>query len=150
MGFRLFYVFLREVFKTRHCARLKAPNEITAAQARDAFQRRASLFLLPETEGIKALLAKKINLHLQAYTYTSLRVLFTSHLSPHIHGGLCYCVWAIISDCDEWMNGHDITRVQAKHEKGDNIAAVQLLSKKLNWKRAILSVSGFVCYGSII
>lgn len=86
----------------RDCARLRAPNEITAAQARDAFQRRASLFLLLETEAIKALLAKKINLPLQTYTHTSLNVLFTSHLSPHINGGLCYCVWAIISDGDEW------------------------------------------------
>ncbi len=42
----------------RDCARLRAPNEITAAKARDAFQRRASLFLLLETEAIKALLAK--------------------------------------------------------------------------------------------
>ncbi len=36
-------------------------------------------------------------------------MLFKSNLSPLIHGGLCYCVWAIISDGDEWMNGHGIS-----------------------------------------
>lgn len=55
----------------RDCARLRAPNEITAAKARDAFQRRASLFLLLETEAIKALLAKNvIYLCRRTHTYT--------------------------------------------------------------------------------
>lgn len=42
------------------CARLRAPNEITAVEARDAFYRPASLFLLLETEKIKALLSKHL------------------------------------------------------------------------------------------
>lgn len=112
----------------RYCARMKAPNEITAAQARDAFQRRASLFLLQETVSIRSAFSKKFDVLLQAYMYTSLGVLFTSHLSPHILGGLCYCVWAIISDGDEWMNGHDIshscTRQELERRQNYNAAVI--------------------------
>lgn len=100
----------------RVCARMKAPNEITAAQARDAFLRRASLFLLQKTVAIRSAFSKKFDIPLQAYMYTSLGVLFTSHLSQHILGGLCYCVWAIISDGDEWMNGHDISHSCRRQE----------------------------------
>ncbi len=57
-GICVYYLFVPEVVTMRDCARWRASNEITAAQARDAFQRRASLFLLPETVAIKALLAK--------------------------------------------------------------------------------------------
>lgn len=102
----MYHLFLPEVVKMRDCTRMKSPNEITAAPARDAFQRRASLFVLQEIVAIRSAFSQKnkykIDLLLQAYMNTSLGVLFTSHLSPHILGGLCYCVWAIISDGDEW------------------------------------------------
>ncbi len=46
---------------------------------------------------------------------------------------------------------HTRVTLQGKLEKGDKIAALQFLSKKLHWKRTILSVLGLVCCnGSII
>jgi len=42
---------------------------------------------------LETLLAYNFDLSLQVYMYTRLCVLFTSHLSPNILGGLCYCVW---------------------------------------------------------
>lgn len=124
----------------RDCARMKAPNEITAAQARDAFKRRASLFLLQETVAIRSAFSKKkIDLPLQAYIYTSLGVLFTSYLSPHILGGLCYCVWAIISDGDEWMNGNDISHSCTRQNlRGDKITTLQ---KKLYTRISVYRAS---------
>lgn len=65
----------------RDCARLRAPNEITAVLARDAFQRRASLFLLFETEAIKALLAKNI-IYLCRRNVTHIR--YQSHCALYI------------------------------------------------------------------
>ncbi len=63
----------------RDCARLRAPNEITAAKARDAFQRRASLFLLLETEAIKALLAKNV-----IYLCRRTHIRYQSHCALYI------------------------------------------------------------------
>lgn len=73
---------------------MKAPNEITAAQARDAFKRRASLFLLQETVAIRSAFSKKKNRSTFAgvHLYQSRRAIYIVFIAAYSRRIVLLCV----------------------------------------------------------
>lgn len=76
------------------------------------------------------------------HAYQSLRAIYIAFIAEYSRRIVLLCV-AIISDGDEWMNGHYISHsctLQDKNERGGIIATLTLLSKKLYPGRSRFSV----------